>query len=85
MVSTKQSRTERDGLGNLGDCVRVRCKLQLSKHVSSLYLGCESINQRFRRTPGMRHTENLGSPSRICICSFGTSPFFQRAVRNLTR
>ena len=42
MVNTKQSRTERDGLGNLGDCVRVTCKLQLSKHVSSLYLAAKA-------------------------------------------
>src|SRR5271163_3169055 len=31
------------------------------------------------------HTENLGSPSRTCSWSFGASPFFQRAVRDLTR
>jgi len=31
------------------------------------------------------HTENFGSPSRICIWSFGASPLAQRPVRNLTR
>lgn len=30
-------------------------------------------------------TENFGSPSTICVWSFGASPLRQRAVRHLTR
>src|ERR1700733_6096979 len=31
------------------------------------------------------HSENLASPSRTCISSFGASPLFQSEVRDLTR
>jgi hypothetical protein len=42
----------------LGDCVRVTCKLQLSKHVSSPYQGCDNFFRegRERLTKGQPGT-----------------------------
>ena len=54
--------------------------------LNCLWQGREA-GQHDNRYPVCRanHTENFGSPSRICIWSFGASPFFQRLVRDLTR